>query len=53
VAAPPSPRTFRLTGALLSFNACSDYLDYIRTQAEALVGPYGLQPYGPYGVNGE
>ena len=52
VAGPPSPRTYRLTGALVSFSACSDYLDYIRTQAEALVGPYGLQPYGPNGEYG-
>jgi hypothetical protein len=51
VTGPPPPRTYRLTGALVSFNACSDYLDYMRTQAEALVGPSGLQPYGSYGPN--
>lgn len=51
-ASTPSPHTYRLTGALVSFTACSDYLDYMRTQAEALAGPYGLQPYGPYGPGG-
>jgi hypothetical protein len=49
---PPRPVTekpapaFRLTGALVSFNACSDYLSYLKSQAMAVVGPYGLETYG-------
>jgi hypothetical protein len=34
---------YRLTGALVSFQGCSDYLSYIKAQAAAIVGPYGLQ----------
>ena len=37
--APP----IRLTGALVSFGGCTDYLDYVRSRAQAGVGPYGLQ----------
>lgn len=37
--APP----IRLTGALVSFGGCTDYLDYVRSRAQAEVGPYGLQ----------
>lgn len=44
-AGEPAP-VYRLTGALVSFNACSDYLSYVKSQAMALVGPYGLDPYG-------
>ena len=43
---PPAP-VYRLTGALVSFDACTDYLTYVRAQAAALVGPYGLQSPGP------
>ncbi len=39
-----------LTGSLVSFDACNAYLDYMRTTAESLVGPYGLQPYPGYGL---
>jgi len=39
----------RMTGELVSFNACNDYLSYVRAQAAALVGPYGLQAQGPLG----
>jgi hypothetical protein len=44
---PPGPNGLeppaRLTGALVSFNGCADYLTYVRDRAEALVGPNGLQ----------
>jgi hypothetical protein len=44
---PPSPPpAVRLTGALVSFDGCSQYLDYVRSRAMLAVGPYGLQPYG-------
>lgn len=33
---------YRLTGALTSFDGCSDYLTYVKARAEAEVGPYGL-----------
>lgn len=36
----------RLTGALTSFSGCRDYLDYVRTRAEGMVGPAGFPPYG-------
>lgn len=42
----------RLTGALVSFNGCSDYLDYVKARAEALVGAYGLQST-PYPVSND
>ena len=32
----------RLTGALVSFGGCTDYLGYVRSRAQAEVGPYGL-----------
>lgn len=40
------PPTYRLTGTLVSFNGCSDYLSYVKRQAMAAVGPYGLDTYG-------
>lgn len=45
VGARTPPPAYRLTGALVSFNGCSEYLDYVRSKALAAVGPYGLQPY--------
>lgn len=33
----------RLTGAMVSFNGCRDYLSYVRGRAEAMAGPYGIQ----------
>lgn len=49
---PPRVATVRpapaahLTGVLVSFDTCSRYLDYVKSQAEAAVGPYGLQTFG-------
>jgi Beta propeller domain len=43
----PRPRTtVRLTGTLVSFNGCTDYLNYVKGRAESMVGPYGLQSAG-------
>lgn len=51
-APPPGPSAaavpLRLTGALTSFDGCSDYLAYVKQRATALVGPYGLQTGYPY-----
>lgn len=49
---PPGPDSIaaaplRLTGALTSFDGCTDYLAYVKARAEAEVGPYGLNS-GPY-----
>ncbi|MGH9077786.1 MAG: beta-propeller domain-containing protein, partial [Acidimicrobiales bacterium] len=54
LATPALGPAYRLTGALVSFDGCGDYLDYMRARATAEVGPYGLSPYGakPYGGNG-
>lgn len=61
VAAPAAPGLgppAHLTGALVSFNGCDDYLSYIRQRAEAMAGPYGLQTvaysarYGYSGMGG-
>jgi uncharacterized secreted protein with C-terminal beta-propeller domain len=38
----PRP-AIRLTGTLVSFNGCTDYLNYVKVRAEAMVGSYGLQ----------
>ena len=46
VSARPPAHVARLTGTLVSFNGCSQYLDYVKSKALAVVGPYGLQPYG-------
>jgi hypothetical protein len=51
VAGGKPARTYRLTGALLSFNACSEYLSYVKNQAMAVVGPFGLETYGGYGYS--
>lgn len=40
---PTGGRSYRLADALVSFDACSDYLSYVKSQALAVVGPYGLQ----------
>lgn len=40
------PPAYRLTSDLTSFGGCTDYLDYVRSQAETEVGAYGLQPPG-------
>ncbi|HWE55013.1 MAG TPA: beta-propeller domain-containing protein [Acidimicrobiales bacterium] len=50
IATGDHPRTYRLTGTLTSFGGCSDYLSYMKTQAAAQVGPYGLQPYDQQGI---
>ena len=44
-----TPAPYRLTGALTSFSACSDYLSYVKDRAAKLVGPDGLTGSGPYG----
>lgn len=40
------PGGYHLTGTLVSFDACSQYLDYVKSQAEAVVSPYGLETFG-------
>ena len=40
---PATTPPIHLTGALVSFGGCTDYLDYVRSRAQAEVGPYGLQ----------
>jgi hypothetical protein len=42
----PDLAPYRLTGALVSFNGCNDYLRYMRQRATRLVGPYGLTDPG-------
>lgn len=56
VAGPPPHGTdgtgtpvYRLTGALVSFNGCSEYLNYMKSRALPVVGPYGLDSYSPFG----
>lgn len=48
---PAAAAPLRLTGALTSFDGCSDYLAYVKQRAMALVGPYGLQTGYPYTKN--
>ncbi len=54
VAARGTSGTPRLTGILTSFNGCDAYLGYVKSQALAEVGPYGLgsEPTGPIGAGG-
>jgi uncharacterized secreted protein with C-terminal beta-propeller domain len=51
VAARPTAPLHPLTGALVSFDACSDYLSYIKREALAEVGPYGLAGDGVAGYD--
>ncbi len=48
VATGTTQPTYHLTGALVSFNSCAAYLSYLRSQAMATVGPYGLQSDSGY-----
>jgi uncharacterized secreted protein with C-terminal beta-propeller domain len=46
------PDGLELAGALTSFDACDDYLDYVQEHALELVTPYGLHG-GPMPMQGE
>jgi hypothetical protein len=48
VATATTQPAYHLIGALVSFDSCAAYLGYLRSQAMAIVGPYGLQPAGGY-----
>ncbi|HET6963751.1 MAG TPA: beta-propeller domain-containing protein [Acidimicrobiales bacterium] len=52
-AEPTGQSLVRLTGALVRFKGCDDYLTYVRDRAGAMAGPYGLQPYGGNVVYGQ
>lgn len=40
----PEPMALHTTGALVEFDACEDFLDYVISHAVDIVGPYGLDP---------
>lgn len=40
----PEPMAVQTTGALVEFDACEDFLDYVVSHAVDIVGPYGLDP---------
>jgi Beta propeller domain len=42
----PGIAPYRLTGALVSFDGCGDYLQYVKQRAKQLIGPYGLTDPG-------
>ncbi|HEX6221187.1 MAG TPA: beta-propeller domain-containing protein [Acidimicrobiia bacterium] len=41
----PAPEAVRTAGALVQFDACEAFLDYVISHAVDIVGPYGLDPH--------
>ena len=44
----PRPEVIRTAGALVQFDACSSFLDYVISHAVDIVGPYGLDPHAVF-----
>ena len=51
VGTSPRPEAIRTAGALVQFDECEAFLDYVISHAVDLVGPYGLDGFvaGPWG----